>query len=113
MNNFESKSLKKTFPTILFGTLVGAKGNAQGAGNDMTTVSGLAKTTSPRYSCSKASGANARTVAEIMTKGAELKDKSVLVRGKVVKYNSGSWGKIGSICAMARVPQRTIRTTSS
>lgn len=37
----------------------------------------------------KASGANARTVAEIVTQAARLKDKPVLVRGKVVKYNPG------------------------
>ena len=35
----------------------------------------------------KASGANARTVAEIVTRSAELKDQIVLVRGKVVKYH--------------------------
>ncbi len=41
----------------------------------------------------KAKGPNARTVAEVMTKGAELKDKTVQVRGKVVKYNPGIMGK--------------------
>lgn len=41
----------------------------------------------------KASGANARTVAEILTKSAELKDKPVSVRGKVVKYNEEIMGK--------------------
>lgn len=34
----------------------------------------------------KASGPNAQTVAEVITKRIELKDKSVLVRGKVVKF---------------------------
>jgi len=34
----------------------------------------------------KASGPNAQTVAEIITKRIELKDKTVLVRGKVVKF---------------------------
>lgn len=34
----------------------------------------------------KASGPDARTVAEIITKRIELKDKTVLVRGKVVKF---------------------------
>jgi len=34
----------------------------------------------------KASGPNAQTVAEVFTKRIELKDKSVLVRGKVVKF---------------------------
>ena len=34
----------------------------------------------------KASGTDARTVAEVITKRIELKDKTVLVRGKVVKF---------------------------
>lgn len=41
----------------------------------------------------KASGANARTLAEILTKSGELKDKPVSVRGKVVKYNEEIMGK--------------------
>ena len=41
----------------------------------------------------KATGPDARTVAEIVTKGAELKDKTVVVRGKVVKYTPGVMGK--------------------
>jgi hypothetical protein len=41
----------------------------------------------------KASGPNAKTVAEIITQAAGLKDKTVLVRGKVVKYNAGIMGK--------------------
>ena len=34
----------------------------------------------------KAIGPNAQTVAEVITKRVELKDKAVLVRGKVVKF---------------------------
>jgi hypothetical protein len=88
MNNFESKTLKKTFPTILFGSL-------GGAGKDMTSAhSGVAKATDTGpINVPKASGANARTVAEIVTKAGELKDKPVRVRGKVVKYNAGIMGK--------------------
>ena len=41
----------------------------------------------------KADGANARTVAEVITKSAELKDKTVQVRGQVMKYNAGIMGK--------------------
>ena len=41
----------------------------------------------------KASGPNARTVAEIISKRIELKDKTVLVRGKVVKYTPEVLGK--------------------
>ena len=85
MKNFESKSLKKTFPTIVFGNLAGAGAPAP---------TGVAKTadTSP-IKVPKATGANARTVAEIMAKPTALKDKPVLVRGKVVKYNAGIMGK--------------------
>jgi hypothetical protein len=95
MNNFESKSLKKTFQTIVFGNLGGAGGSAPAAGNEMATAhSGLAKATdTDDIHVAKASGSNARTVAEIMTKGAELKGQTVLVRGKVVKYNPEIMGK--------------------
>lgn len=41
----------------------------------------------------KASGPDARTVAEIVTTASSLKDKTVLVRGKVVKYNPEVMGK--------------------
>jgi hypothetical protein len=122
MKNFESKALKKTFPTIIFGTLAGPGGS--GSAGMMSspatapTTSPMAAPASPSKSASgsglmgmssslipkkmeapadihvkKASGANARTVSEIMSKGAELRDKTVLVRGKVVKYNAGIMGK--------------------
>ena len=86
MNNFESTSLKKTFPTILFGTLAGAAGNQPAA-----ATAKVADT--PDVKVPKASGPNARTVAEIVTKSAELKDKPVLVRGRIVKYNAAIMGK--------------------
>jgi hypothetical protein len=91
MNNFESKSLKKTFPTIFFGTLAGTPAT----GNEMAAAhSGLAKPTDTGdIHVPKASGANARTVAEIVSKGDELKGQTVLVRGKVVKYNPEIMGK--------------------
>ncbi len=41
----------------------------------------------------KATGPDARTVAEIVAKGTELKNKTVLVRGKVVKYTPDVMGK--------------------
>ena len=41
----------------------------------------------------KAEGPDARTVAEVVGGKAGLKGKSVLVRGKVVKYNAGILGK--------------------
>jgi hypothetical protein len=104
MSNFESKTLKKTFPTILFGSLAGAAvsagsvayaGAAPAAAPTMATAhAGLAKSADVGdVRVAKATGANARTVAEVVTKAAELKDKSVLVRGKVVKYNADIMGK--------------------
>jgi hypothetical protein len=41
----------------------------------------------------KASGPDGRTVAEIVTKRAELKDKTIVVRGKVVRYTAEVLGK--------------------
>ena len=95
MNNFESKALNRTFKTILFGTLGGAGGSAPAAGQDKVTAhAGMASTADAGDThVPKASGANARTVAEILTKVADLKDKPVLVRGRVVKYNPGIMGK--------------------
>ncbi len=95
MNNFESKSLKKTFDKIVFGTLGVAGASAAGAGGDMAAAhSGVAKTADVRdVKVPKASGPDARTVAEIVTKRAELKDKTILVRGKVVKYTPEVLGK--------------------
>jgi hypothetical protein len=88
MKNFESKSLKKTFPTIIFGTLAGS------AKNTSDPHGGVAKVvdTGP-IQVPKATGANARTVAEVVTKGAQLKDQQVQVRGKVVKFSPQIMGK--------------------
>ncbi len=90
MQNFESKSLKKTFPSIVFGTL-------GGTGTAAAMPAGHSRTEKPAdigdVRVAKATGANARTVAEIVTKAKELKDKPVLVRGKVVKYNAAIMGK--------------------
>ena len=88
MKNFESKTLKKTFPTILFGSLGGAGKAPAGA----APLAAKAADSAP-IKVAKASGANARSVAEVITKAAELKDKPVRVHGKVVKYNTGIMGK--------------------
>lgn len=95
MRNFESKTLKKTFPTILFGSLAAAPGTAPMASKEMATAhADVAKTADAGdVRVTKATGANARTVAEIVTKASELKDKPVVVHGKVVKYNPDIMGK--------------------
>ncbi len=88
MNNFESKALKKTFSSIIFGNLAGSNKGVAGA------PSGAAKAQdNTPIKVAKATGDNARTVAEVVTKSVELKDKSVQVRGKVVKYSPEIMGK--------------------
>ena len=91
MKDFESKALKRTFPTLVFGSLAGT------AGNDFASAHGnipkaAAADTAP-IKVSKASGPNARTVADIYAKASELKDKPVVVAGKVVKFNAAIMGK--------------------
>ena len=96
MKDFKSKSLKRTFPLIYLGNLPGTASGASMAGDGMAAAhSGMAKPPADvaNVKVPKASGANARTVAEILTKSAELKDKPVSVRGKVVKYNEEIMGK--------------------
>lgn len=94
MTNFESKALKKTFPKIVFGTLAGT-GAAAAAGGEMSAAhSGVPKAEFVGdVKVPKAGGPDARTVAEVITKSAELKDKTVLIRGKVVKYSASIMGK--------------------
>lgn len=90
MDNFESKTLKKTFKTIVFGNLAGT-----GAAKDTVSAhAGLNKSAdSGPIKVAKATGANAQTVAEVVNKALALKDKPVQVSGKVVKYNAGIMGK--------------------
>jgi hypothetical protein len=89
MQNFESKELKKTFPTILFGSLAGAGPAAA----DPHAGMNKAPVEPADVKVAKATGANAFTVAEVVGKADKLKDKPVRVQGKVVKYNAGIMGK--------------------
>jgi len=90
MKNFESKALKRTFPTIMFGSLPGAQRKS-------ALPPGHASVPKDKdigdVHVAKAKGANAKTVSEIVTNSAQLKDKPVLVRGKVVRYNRAILGK--------------------
>lgn len=89
MQNFESKTLKKKFDKIVFGQLV--EPGAQPAAPHGAMPSASAAVTVAKVA--KASGADARTVAEVVKGRAGLKDKTVLVRGQVVKVNLGIMGK--------------------
>jgi len=88
MHNFESKTLKKKFDKIVFGQIVDpAAGPAAGS------AAAPAAPPAKPIKVDKATGPDARTVAEVVTGKAGLKDKSVLVRAQVVKVNTGIMGK--------------------
>ncbi|HJV22993.1 MAG TPA: OB-fold nucleic acid binding domain-containing protein [Holophagaceae bacterium] len=87
MKNFESKSLKRTFPQVFFGNLAGAgapEGAAPAAGASPHGAPAVAEAGAVKVE--KAAGADARTVGEVFTERAALKDKTVVVRGKVMKF---------------------------
>jgi hypothetical protein len=119
MNDFESKTLKRKFDLVYFGTLVdpnapaapagmpGAMGGGMGGG-----MAGGAPAGEPPVNMAaqhaqaaagpsdvgnvkvpKASGGDARTVAEVFAQRAALKEKGVTIRGKVVKFNEGIMGR--------------------
>ena len=85
MENFKSKTLDRTFETIIFsrgiivqqgmGSAAGSAGHEKGkASKDMT------------IKVEKASGPDAYTVAELHEKSAGLDGKTVVFRGKVIKF---------------------------
>jgi hypothetical protein len=93
MNNFESKTLNRKFDAIVFGTLAGS--GAAPAGADLAQIhGGLSKAADVGdVKVAKAKGPDAKTVAEIVARRAELRDKPVTVNGKVVKFTGGVMGK--------------------
>ena len=90
MNNFESKTLNKTFDRIVFGSIA-----APGASTDMASAhAAMSKPVDVGdVKVAKAAGPDARTVAEINARRADLKGKPVVVRGKVVKFTPAVLGK--------------------
>jgi len=114
MQNFESKTLKKRFDKIVFGSIVqvGSKDSLPKPGTPANAATMLpaapaaptmaaahAGATTPAAAATKvekvakAPGADARTVAEVVAGKAGLKDKAVVVRARVVKVNNGIMGK--------------------
>jgi hypothetical protein len=92
MTNFESKALGKTFDEIVFASAVSTESSsiATPAQQMAAAHKGAASpiVTAPVEKVAKATGANARTVADVYTQRAQLKDKNVVVRGQVVKYTA-------------------------
>lgn len=104
MSDFESKTLNRKFALVYFGTLEGtaALADQKLAGLDLSANpsnvaaqhANVAKAADVGdVKVAKATGADARTVAEVYAQKAALKDKGVTIRGKVVKYNAGIMGK--------------------
>ncbi len=90
MPNFESKTLGRKFDKIWFGNLGGAAGKqAKADANPHGGTQPVAAT----EKVARATGADAKSVAEVYGGKAALKDKPVTVRGKVVKVNAGVMGK--------------------
>jgi hypothetical protein len=94
MTQFESKTLKRTFDKIMFGTLGGA-GTAASPGADYATAhSAMVKSGDEAVEkIARLTGPDARTVAEIAAQRAQLKGKTASVRGKVVKFTANVMGK--------------------
>jgi hypothetical protein len=93
MENFESKSLKRKFDRIVFATVAGNDA-APAAGNAAPAAAPkAAPAPAPVAKVAKATEPDAKTVGEVATSKAALKDRSVTVRGQVVKVNSGILGK--------------------
>jgi hypothetical protein len=114
MTKFDSKSLKRTFDEIYFGTLtpdgsdaavngagaagpMGAAGAAAGAaGAGANPHTGMPAPSAEPVNVGKvekAAGPDAYTIAELFAKKDALAGKTVSVRGTVVKYNAQVMGK--------------------
>ncbi len=111
MNNFESKTLGRTFDEVLFAsgfapgsepaTTGGSEATAsfteavQSAGSNLAATGGSGKAVVPfsELKIDKANGDNAYTVGELFQKKDELNGKTVKIRGKVVKVSKNIMGK--------------------
>ncbi|HEX6313246.1 MAG TPA: hypothetical protein VFZ73_00240 [Gemmatimonadaceae bacterium] len=93
MKNFEAPSLKRTFPEIWFGEVApsGMAMSASGANPHATVAASTGDIDVGRVE--KATGADARTVAETWSERTALNGKTVTIRGVVVKVNENVMGK--------------------
>ncbi len=119
MDGFESKTLKRKFDKIYFGTLGGGQAAAPAPAQPAAPAGMMAGPAAPagagappnpaeiaarhagiatsaadvgNVKVTKAEGPDARTVAEVFAQKASLKEKKVAVRGKVVKFSAGIMG---------------------
>lgn len=88
MSNFESKTLNRTFESIIFSPGL-VSGPAAGTASAPHSSATSAKVTDEPIKVDKAAGPDAFTVAELYDKKSSLDSKTVAVRGKVVKVSAG------------------------
>jgi len=101
MQKFTSKSLGRTFDSIVFSggpaaSQQGADGLPAGHGDAGEKAAGGRSAASPAdksVKVGKAAGPNAYTVGEIFEKRAELNQKTAVVKARVVKVSAGILGK--------------------
>jgi hypothetical protein len=95
MENFESKTLHRTFDRIVFGSLATAAPVqvAQASMLSSAAIQHMTTANTGDVKVAKADGANAKTIAELWAGKDALKGQPVVVRGKVVKSLSGIMGK--------------------
>jgi hypothetical protein len=98
MPNFTSKTLNRTFDSIVFSggpvtsggqAAPGMPGGAPTHAGSKANVASLDK----NIKIEKAAGDNAYTISEIYAKSTALDKKQVAVKGKVVKFSQGIMGK--------------------
>jgi hypothetical protein len=102
MGEWKSKSMNRTFKSILFSTGPTDKYNETRKinahkGTDMTAPAPSSKKAEGKVieglKVEKAKGENAYNLDEILAKKAELQDKLISVRGQVVKVSAGIMGR--------------------
>lgn len=116
MKNFESKTLKRKFDSIIFsGGVAGQTGGAsapQDSGSKGKVVAAEEK-----IKVEKATGKNAYTVADIYKNSKSLSKKQVVVKGKVIKVSEGimkmNWIHIQDGTGDAKKGTNNLVTTSS
>ena len=92
MNNFKSKTLKRTFESIVFSS--GVIGKSEAAPDSQTSHHTSAKAPAKTASkTKKASGPDAYTVAELYEKSTDLDKKGIVVRARIVKVSPNIMGK--------------------
>ena len=101
MQNFTSKSLNRTFDSIIFSGGAVASGSSAPAGHPAASAGPQGAAGSKAQIAAqdkaikveKAAGPDAYTVAEVYAKRSALNKKTVVVKGKVVKVSQGIMGK--------------------